>query len=454
MAYGKAILTFERSFSIKQCVEYHYIQHGINGWIFKSIEEATLNMIHLTINQLSELGQHGRDFVTMELTIENMVNNAFSVLFNPIEILATDKINLYFWQNCVSPHQLPYIKEIFNDERIGKVYLIAPVEELDERRDMGWERSSLTVPGVEIIIAPDTKQVLDLFKKSLKHDIHLFSGTRAFSDVFHYFNISLGFNIKRGIITEPPFRYKVPIWMHKLRFLVLDYRYISKIEYIFAIGDSAVKYYRTWSDKWKVIPFAYCVEENKHVFNEVTGKCKLIYVGSLIHRKNVALLLKSLNHVTGDFQLGIVGDGAEKERLEKYVIDNQLSDNVRFLGKKNNSEILNLLQHYDSLVLPSLHDGWGAVINEALQNGLYVICSDQCGAKTLIENSNRGIVFKNKDVQSLTNALNYCIGNADKIKSGKQERVDWSACISGVSMASYMVDCLFENEPVIPPWKK
>lgn len=46
-------------------------------------------------------------------------------------------------------------------------------------------------------------------------------------------------------------------------------------------------------------------------------------------------------------------------------------------------EIPSILSNQDILILPSIYDGWGAVVNEALQSGLYVISSNQCGAKDL-----------------------------------------------------------------------
>jgi glycosyltransferase involved in cell wall biosynthesis len=371
-------------------------------------------------------------------------------------------MNLYFWQNCISPHQLAYIKELHKDSRIDKVYLIAPVSTSEERKAMGWENFS-TIEGLNIILSPSMNDVERLMLDNQLNTIHLFSGIRGFKEVFEYFKISLKYNIKRGIITEPPFDYKTPLLLHKLRFLLLDFKYCSKIDYVFGMGDRTVDYYKIWSKKWNVFLFGYCVDALKHEIsnnntnlNNDTELTKFVHVGSLIKRKNVKLLIEALHCIksTNYFTLDIIGDGPELSNLNNLVKTYNLGDKISFLGKLNMSTVHSKLQEYDVLVLPSIRDGWGAVINEGLQSGLFIISSDNCGAKTLIENSNRGIVFKNKDVQSLTNALNYCIGNADKIKSGKQERVDWSACISGVSMASYMVDCLFENEPVIPPWKK
>lgn len=60
------------------------------------------------------------------------------------------------------------------------------------------------------------------------------------------------------------------------------------------------------------------------------------------------------------------------------------------------NKVHQMMHRFDVLVLPSRYDGWGAVINEALQRGLYVICSNRCGAKALVVNDKIGKVFCSK----------------------------------------------------------
>lgn len=366
------------------------------------------------------------------------------------------KINLYFWQNCVSPHQLPYIKELYKDTRVDKVFLIVPILELLERKAMGWT-SNLSNDGVELIFSPGKDQIEKLFADNQEDSVHFFSGIRADKFVFGCFKQSLSFNIKRGIITEPPFDYKKPLFLHRIRFLLFDYKYISKIDYVFGMGDQAVDYYKFWSKKWKVFLFGYCVDiDSNKKSNNQHDVLRFLYIGSLIKRKNVDLLLRGIlnNTNNSEFTLDIIGDGPERDSLIKYIHQNKLSTWITLLGKLSMSEIHQKLADYDVLILPSIHDGWGAVVNEGLHNGLYIILSDHCGAKTLIENSDRGIIFKSKNLVSLSVAINSCIQNADLIKSGKQERILWSQRLDGIEFAKYLVDCIDTMNPIIPPWKK
>lgn len=364
-------------------------------------------------------------------------------------------MTLFFWQNCVSPHQLPYIKELSKDIRVGEVYLIAPVWELSDRKNMGWEVKKQT-EGVEIIISPTEKEIQKIFNDNQQNSIHFFSGIRADKFVFKCFKQSLLYSVKRGIITEPPFDFKIPLFLHRIRFLLCDYKYISKIDFVFGMGDKAVDYYKSWSKKWEVFLFGYSTE-NLNQFNDslrTINNIRLVYVGSLIKLKNVILLLKALSRLKDKYQfnLDVLGDGPELKRLVKYS-NEKLNGNITFQGKQSMSVIHNKLSDFDILVMPSIRDGWGAVINEGLQKGLYIISSENCGAKALIENSDRGQIFLNKDINSLEASLIYSFDNIEKIRTKRQERITWSERIDGFHMAKYMIDCITSKENIKVVWK-
>ncbi len=362
---------------------------------------------------------------------------------------------LFFWQDCISPHQLPYISELFRDHRIESVFLIAPIIAGKERLEMGWEQDLENIKGLTLIISPDHDQITSLMKEYEKSSIHLFSGIRADQTVFLYFKQSLNFNLRRGIITETPNLYKKPLWLHRFRFLLRDYIYVNKIDYVFAMGELAESYYKFWSQKWKVFQFGYCVKIDKFQNKEINGVCRIVFVGSLSRRKNVRLLLHALKETEKEnvFQLDIIGNGKDESFLKTYVADHKMSSYVNFLGKRDMKETHKLLNSYDALILPSIYDGWGAVINEAIQSGLYVICSDACGAKILIQGSDRGLVFKSNNTKSLAVTLNQLCHQIDKIRSERNERILWTEKISGRSMANYVVDCLTISKTILPPWK-
>lgn len=348
-------------------------------------------------------------------------------------------MNLLFFQNCISPHQLPYIKELMNDKEINNIFLIVPRYDYNERKKLGWDSNELIKGSkIQLIYKPSTTTIKNII--NLNNNTYcFFSGIRADKDIFSWFKISFNYNVKRYIITEPPYTFKIPLWMHYIRFFIQDYKFIKYINGIFAIGEDAVKYYKSISKKWDVFPFQYVTEHNTRIKDLPTGKLKLLFVGSLCKRKNVKIVieaLKGLNNV----EFTIIGNGEEKYTLEALANRNSIS--VSFLGTKNMKEIPTIMQEYDILILPSLHDGWGAVVNEAMDLGLYVIVSDKCGAKTMVTKGENGDIFTSNNIISLKKCLLHAINNKERIRNDVYRRINSFNKYRSKSAAEYFKQCL------------
>ena len=363
-------------------------------------------------------------------------------------------MNLVFFQNCVSPHQVPYIKELCRDKRVDGVCLVVPRVDYRQRASMGWNSSHLLDgTSVRLLLNPSDDDVERLFL--VKDTYAFFSGIRADKDVFRWLKLSLKFDVKRGIITEAPNVYAFkPLFLHRLRFLMQDCCFVKHIHYVFAFGDMATIYYRFWSKRWKVVPFSYCTEmtsPNDNMHKNVSGRMRLLYVGTINKNKNVSsvldVLVASFNDV---IEFHIIGDGPERKRLETYV-RKQRVDNVVFHGRMDMAKVHAMMSGFDVLVLPSRYDGWGAVVNEALQRGLYVICSDKCGAKDLLVNERLGRVFHSR--KSLEACLSDAVNNVPAIRQDCEYRMIWAECISGRALAKYFVDSLLADGNVVQPWK-
>jgi len=357
-------------------------------------------------------------------------------------------MNLFFWQNCISPHQKPYIDKLVLDDRVDNVYIIVPIVQSLERQKLGWN-VDYDEQKVNIIIKPSLEHVDFLFRNNIKDSIHFFSGIRGYKDVYEYFKVSLRYDLKRGLITEGPYTYKKPLLFHKIRFLLLDYKYIKKISFVFAIGEDAYKYYTMWSSNWKVFSFRYTVENSflKINYEKTSGSLKFVYLGNLTKRKNVELLLKCIKEIFSmEFSLDIIGDGEERLKLFKYINKFKLSPKVSMVGKIKISEVNRVLQTYDVLVIPSFHDGWAAVINEALHNGLFVVASSNCGGKVLLNNPKCGLVFDSNNKAALIRSLICCINNKDLIRAQKEDLQKWANDnISAQATANYFLNCLFSG---------
>lgn len=343
---------------------------------------------------------------------------------------------------------MPYIEVLSRREDVEHVWVVAPRLAYSERAAMGWPTSWTTsTDKLGILIAPIDDDVKNILNKCRQGQSYcLFSGITAFAEVKHWLDLSLGYDVKRGIITEGPFVYNKPLWMHKLRFLIKDLRYVKYFDYVFAIGEDCEKYYRNWSKRWKIVPFMYCTEFTEipiHREEQEPTELKVCFVGSIEPRKNVLELLKALKPIkVKPPRLTIVGDGPDRKSIEDFVETAEIG-NCSFVGTKPMDEALAIIAENDVLVLPSLHDGWGAVINEAMTVGTVPVCSNRCGAKALIKASGYGGIFNVGEPETLTELINSLAMDVVNIRSRRQERVAWAKQhISPVAVAEKFIESL------------
>ncbi len=354
-------------------------------------------------------------------------------------------MNLIFWQNKISPHQYPYIYKLSEFDKVTKVILVVPEILSRDREKLGWSINYKENDKFSVILNPDKQTINDIFNKYTNNSHHFFSGLSAFPFVFYAFKISLNYKVQRSIITETPFFYKKPPFLHLIKHFLFDAKYYQHIHSIYAIGSSACNWYSKLY-KGLIINFKYCTENTLPTFySPRNSTLKLVFVGSFIKRKNIEIVIKALSKLKEkSIEFHLIGDGPLRAKLIKMTQKSALSQNVFFHGVKNNSEIPTLLSQFDVLILPSHYDGWGAVVNEALQSGLYVLVSNNCGSKDLIDSEKeRGIIFNPKNSKELLKAITHVVNNINIIRSQRINRIQWAnENISPKAVATYFLNTL------------
>ena len=103
--------------------------------------------------------------------------------------------------------------------------------------------------------------------------------------------------------------------------------------------------------------------------------------------------------------LVIVGDGEQRTALQARTLELGLDD-VRFAGFRNQSELPSFFQLANVFVLPSQHEPWGLIVNEAMAAGCAVIVSTDVGSHAdLVTDGVEGCVFPVGNIAALTDAL-------------------------------------------------
>jgi len=142
-----------------------------------------------------------------------------------------------------------------------------------------------------------------------------------------------------------------------------------------------------------------------------TERPVILFASKLQQRKHTDHLLEAYNRFIADKTLQarpylvVVGDGEQRAHLEAQAQQLRLED-VRFAGFRNQSELPRFFQLADVFVLPSRHEPWGLIVNEAMASGCPVIVSTDVGCHAdLITDGVEGCVFPVGDIRALTQAL-------------------------------------------------
>jgi glycosyltransferase involved in cell wall biosynthesis len=160
-----------------------------------------------------------------------------------------------------------------------------------------------------------------------------------------------------------------------------------------------------------------------------TTKKKDLVIGSIgrLHPvKNYDALISAMKDLPKEAKLVIAGEGEERESLEKIIVENSLGDRVELLGYVK--DIPGFLSSVDIYVQPSLSEGFGLTVIEAMQAGLAVVVSPGGALPELVEDGKTGIVAKGFSAKELTGALNKVIEDkklrSELAEAGKKEALN------------------------------
>jgi glycosyltransferase involved in cell wall biosynthesis len=111
------------------------------------------------------------------------------------------------------------------------------------------------------------------------------------------------------------------------------------------------------------------------------------------------------------------GEGPLRKSLEEEAQVLGVAHRVRFLGFVNQSRLPDVYQAADILVLPSEHEPFGVVVNEAMLCGRPVIVSDRVGAKyDLVREGETGFVYPCGDIEALAQILREVLPDRERLR--------------------------------------
>jgi glycosyltransferase involved in cell wall biosynthesis len=168
-------------------------------------------------------------------------------------------------------------------------------------------------------------------------------------------------------------------------------------------------------EKIHVIPYG--VDHNLFSslrYKKTVGKLKILFCGQFIHRKGIFYLydaLKQLGHQ--HYELLIVTRGECDKKTLSMFLSNL---NVRLYKNISSRVLIELMHSSDLFILPSLYEGFGHVILEAMSAGLPVITTVNTAGIDLIEDNENGFVGPIRDANFLLEKISFFLENPMAIK--------------------------------------
>lgn len=175
---------------------------------------------------------------------------------------------------------------------------------------------------------------------------------------------------------------------------------------------STLKDYPGELSQINVIPYGFpAVNENRD-YNKLSGRpLKILFVGGLSQRKGIAELFAAADKLGNAVQLTIVG----KKMCDNCpVLDKELSKH-KYIPSLAHADILKLMREQDVFIFPSLFEGFGLVITEAMSQGTPVITTERTAGPDLITHGKNGWLTEAGSTDALYNAIAALLNNPDSV---------------------------------------
>jgi len=154
--------------------------------------------------------------------------------------------------------------------------------------------------------------------------------------------------------------------------------------------------------------------------------------GRLVPVKGPEFLIKASKYIISkypDTYFIFAGDGPLEQDLKKKTLEMGISENIIFLGWSDN--LAKIISIYDIFVLPSLNEGMGRVLVEAMTLGKSIVASNIGGIPDLVIHEKNGFLFPPKNPKELAKYIQVLLEDKDKREKmglvGKEMALNFSA---------------------------
>lgn len=211
------------------------------------------------------------------------------------------------------------------------------------------------------------------------------------------------------------FRKKTVLTVHDVSFNPM---YFKKYNKLFAISKAVKDYIKKETGLDSILIY------NGINFNDILQKTnysyekfKIVQISRLDHnKKGQVIMIEAIDHLVknmliNNIRLTFIGTGSSEKYLKQLVNEKNLNDYIEFKGERTKDEINHTLHEYNLLVQPSIWEGFGLTIIEAMAAKVPVLVSDVDGPIEIIKKGKYGHFFKSNNHLSCAIKIKEIIDN-------------------------------------------
>jgi glycosyltransferase involved in cell wall biosynthesis len=148
---------------------------------------------------------------------------------------------------------------------------------------------------------------------------------------------------------------------------------------------------------------------------EPNGKLRVLFVGALSQAKGLGYLLEAAAKLDRQIKLTLIG-----RRVSDLMPPPATLQRHHWIPSLPHDALLEEMSRHDVLVLPSLHEGFGLVITEAMASGLVVIASSHSAAPDLITDGTDGFVISVGSARAIEEKIDILCADRSRLMSMKE----------------------------------
>jgi glycosyltransferase involved in cell wall biosynthesis len=309
-----------------------------------------------------------------------------------------------FVSNYINHHQIPFCNAMYKELK-GEFCFIQTMEMEEERVRMGWQEERK-------VYVKYTYEEPDLCRKLIaESEVVLFGGCEDETWL-----------VQRLQMSKPTVRYHERIYktgqwkMITPRGLIKKYkdhiRYRHKPVYMLCAGAyvpsdfALIHAYPHKMFRWGYFPETKCYNEFELMARKDDRVISILWAGRFLdwkHPEHAVLCADYLRNRGYVFHMDIIGDGDRREYVKELIRSNQLENVVSLLGYRTPKEVRNYMEKANIfLVTSDREEGWGAVVNEAMNSGCAVVANHHIGAAPyLIKHGVNGLIYRDHKPEDL-----------------------------------------------------